>query len=743
MTTAFTQWVSPMIGVDSGNCLIGPYRPFSPVRPGPDCDMPHRAAVGFATTGYQTGRPVIGFSQTHVAGTGGLSHYGNIRIMPFCGRPHFNDARPFFQVPWERREDALLQDETCGAGFYRAWQNHFKIGIEISSTPHVAAYRFSFQKDEAAWLLVDGGSCIEGLRSPSGEICPFERWEQEPDSIGGYMEICGERSVRGRADLRGGWGNAMPYSIYFQMEFDQKMEIRYLANAEGMVPAGIPSLVAGRHCIGCFGFGNISELNVRIGISFSSIANAEGALRRESDGRSFENLVADSAAEWEKLLGRFRVSGGTETQKTLFYTMLYRLYCMPTDLGIDYDNPFWKSGRRFFTDYYSLWDSIRCADSFFLLFDPETASDLLNNLIDIAHHSGDWLPDAFIAGRFAYMQSGCSANVLFAEAAGKGVPGVDFAEAFRILRHNNEAESPNPMIAGREREDWNRLGFISTRMKKGSVSRHIEYAFYDWSVAELAERLGDRECAEHYRKEAEKLWNLWDEQTGLFMPRDEHGNFIRNFDPWDFGSDAHNHFACYEAPPAIWSLNALSGFPELIERCGGEAAFEAWLDRLFERKLWYLKDSMTHVPHLYTLIGKPEKSAERVAKILGENYRVSSDGLRDDEDFGCQSSWYLWNVLGLYPFIGHDFYTVVPPIFDGYEISLGKGVLRATVDRSRGGKYIARLECNGRSLERAWIFHREIAEGADLHFVLSDTPVGFSHGKTPFDQSNEQNYSKR
>ncbi|NMD86189.1 hypothetical protein HF882_06280 [Victivallis vadensis] len=728
MKNTFFSYVNPQIGVDRGNCLIGPYRPFSLVRLGPDCEIPHHT-----TTGYHSNSPVIGFSHTHVSGTGGVSRYGNIRVMPFTGIPLYHDAPPFFQVPWGRRSDAMLSREQTAVGYYAARQDFFGINLELTSTEHVGVHRYHFDDGREAWIFLDLGACIQALHTMPGEICPFEHWEQNPRSDGGFLEMSDCRTVRGRADLRGGWGNSMPYSVYFQMEFDQEIRCAEFANAGGMVPGGVMKLVSGKNCAGIFCFGKINELNIRVGISLVSIANAEASLRRESDGRDFDQIRQESEAQWEQLFADFEVIGGSFEERTLFYTMLYRLHCMPTDLGVDQENPFWKTGRRAFTDYYCLWDSVRNSNSFFLLFNPELARDFLNNLIEIAEHSGGWLSDAYIANRHAYQQGACSADIIFAEAAGKELTGVDYRRAFQLICFNHETNSPAPQVTGRARRDWNEIGYLSTRIRKGCVSRHIEYSFCDWCTARLAEFLDEPELCERYDRLARQVWNLWEPERGMFAPRNPDGQFLPQSDYWQIShTESHNDLACCESPIATWCLNVFHDFPGLIERMGGRDAFRKHLDRLFDSGIWFLKETMAHIPHLYTLIGEPERSAEHVRYALRSQYRPTPDGLRDDEDFGCQSSWYLWNAIGLYPLIGHSIYLLSPPLFSYCRLKTGTGHIIIKTNRSAGSDYIIGLRCNGRELDRAWLHHEELQGECVLEFLLAAQPEQWGKRTLPF-----------
>ncbi len=720
------QYVDPTLGVGRGNCLIGPYRPLALVRVGPDCD----GAIP-STTGYTTGKPVIGFSHLHMSGTGGIGRYGNIRLMPFTGDIRTYDVVPFFQPPFARSVDAVLADESARVGYYRARQAAFGVGIELTSSEHVGVHRYRFDAGEAK-LMIDVGATIRKMLAPPGERCLFQDWEQCPVSTGGYLEMVGARTLRGRGDFRGGWGNFAPHSVYFQIEFDQPIRKAYWANAHGVVPAGIMKTVQGERCHGVFDFGAVAELNCRVGISMVSVANAEGYLRTESDGQSFEDIVRGTERAWERIFERYSLEGGTEEAHTIFNTMLYRLYSMPVDLGVDQENPLWKSGVRAFDNYCCLWDSVRNANSYFTLFDPLLARDLMNNLLDIAEHSDGWLPDAFIANRHAYMQSANAGAVVFSEAARKGLEGVDYSKALRFLRKDSEDVSPDPMVAGRWLEDWKKLGYLSTNIPKGGVSRHIEYAFYDWCVARLAEQLGEKETAKNYDRFAGQIWNLWEPDKKVFFARSPDGMFVEGFNPWRSGVESYNDKLCYESPSVAWAMSVFHDFPGLIERLGGPAGFRERLDYLFAEKVWYLKETMMHIPHLYTLIGAPDSSAERVAEALKESYKVDRNGLRDDEDFGCQSGFYLWNSVGLYPVIGHTIYFLTPPLFDTMTLRTGSGTLSVSACRKEGSRYIQGVKLNGKTLNRAWLRHEELCGDVRLEFFLCDVRPDFGRSELPF-----------
>jgi putative alpha-1,2-mannosidase len=167
---------------------------------------------------------------------------------------------------------------------------------------------------------------------------------------------------------------------------------------------------------------------------------------------------------------------------------------------------------------------------------------------------------------------------------------------------------------------------------------------------------------------------------------------------------------------------------------GGNEKFVEYLDWYFEKRFYGVKETRMHIPHLYTYAGRPDKAADRVRKSLDGAFRNAPDGLPDNEDMGCQSAYYLCNTMGIYPVYGQTHYLLVPPAFDRIEINYGKTgkMLRLTADRGiSSGRYISSMTMNGKALDRAWISHKEIAGGGELHFVLSDTPNGFGKENLP------------
>ena len=695
------DYVDPFIGTDGrGNCLCGPYLPYSLVRLGPDTLPPQ------PTNGYSSASPIIYFSHTHVSGTGGGSRYGNIGVMPFTGQ---------LRLMVEANERS---QEMASPGYYSTMLTSSGVRVELTSSPKVGVHRYHFPNDAQANVLINVGAIIR----------PATIERELGAVIGGFVEWISDHEVVGRADCQGGWGHRFPYSVYFYAQFSVPAAQRFVANGAGFLEGPVATTT---QCQAVASFGQQQIIEVHVGISYVSVAKARASVVRETQGKTFEAIHDEARATWERALGRISVEGGTHEQTTLFYTLFSRQLCMPGDLGIDDEFPSWHSGVRQFTDIYCLWDSVRNANAMLSLFDPQMEVALLNSLLDIADHVG-WLPDAWIAGHAAQIQGGSSADILFCEAALKGLTGIDYEKALGYMRKNNEVESPDPWRYGRYLTDYRDLGYVSTNVKIACVSRHLEYSYQDWCIGRLAEHLGHHSIAQTYYQHAQRLWNLWRADLRTFAPRSADGSWVSPFDPNEVGGSFDPYF--YEAASCHWSFQTFHDFAGLIERHGGRDAFLRHLDTFFDEGRYWSKEMMLHVPYLYHYVGRPDKSSARVHALRKHFFHATRNGLSDNEDMGCQSAWYMCSTLGLYPIMGQDLYMLVAPAFTRSEMAFGSSGNSLVIEAPDAGEeqiYVKAVTLNGKPLHRAWLRHHEIAQGAVLRFTLSTAPGDWGTRELP------------
>lgn len=718
------QHIDPFIGVDgNGECLPGPYLPLGLVRLSPDTVAPQ------GTSGYRTADPIKHFSHTHVAGTGGMSRYGNIGVVPFTGVARLQVA-PFERV-----------DEQAACAYYAVTTADSGVRCELTATARTGVHRYTFPAAGPGHILIDVGATVQ----PGFPGYQFDPNGWPPHSTGGFVEWVNETTLVGRGDYRGGWGHNSPYSVYFHAEFDRAVSRRLLGQAGSWLTDTGGGSGANLTAVASFAEGG--EVNLRIGISYVSVAKARASLHREVGSKSFAAVRAEGEAVWAKLLDRVRIEGGTPAQRTLFATMFARLYCMPTDLGVDDEFSSWHSGVRHFSDFYCVWDSVRNANSFISLIDPKLGADLLNCLLDVGDKVG-WVPDAWIAGHSAFLQGGCSAAILAGEAALKNTPGINYADALRLLRRDAEEVSPYPYLFGRYLPHYRDLGYVSSSSPQ-CVSRHLEYSYQDWCLARLAEKAGDTDSAARFQESSKKIWNLWREDARGFAPRRVDGTWHEPFDPECCLSDFWNDPFFYEGSSREWSWNAQHDLAGLVSRFGGPEKFIAALNdflRPYEespwtgfgmpqvRRLYHSKETLLHVPYLYHYVGRPDLSADAVRRVLEAFFRPERKGLHDNEDMGCQSTFFIASTLGLYPLMGQDLYWLTTPVFTRSEITVGANNERLVIEAPGAGPdrpYIASATLDGKPLDRAWLRHGEIAQGAVLRLTLSATPTSWGTTQLP------------
>jgi len=675
------------------------------VRLSPDVSFPH------PNSGYRPDQPVIGFSHTHLSGSGGTPRYGNLRLMPFLGEPRRLRAAPFVTFPATDRRWSVPIEEDAQLGYYRC-RFPFGVQAELSSTRRTGVHRYRFTGPGRRCLLVDFAAILQGAEAPAGQAPYCEDWEMVGHSIGGAVQAANERELAGRSDLQGGWGHFEPYHLFFFLRSREAFASCELFGDSGPIEGatgegpGLRALLT--YPEAC------QEIHIEVGISFSSVDLARDAVETESAGQTLEIVRHQARAAWQPWLDRVQVKGGTPGQRALLATSLYHLFTMPTDRGADGKTT--AQGGRSFTDIVCLWDSIRNANSLFHLIAPEFSADLMNSLLDDADQCG-WLPDAHAAGHFAFQQSGCCAEILFSEAARKGVPGVDYRRALATCIRNAETPSPDPYYFGRYLDDYEGLGYLSTRVLKGCVSRHIEYTYQDWCIARLAEHLGDADTAARFDARARRLWNLWRQDKKAFWPRRPDGSWADHPDIDYMIPDHWNDPYAYESSLRHWSYNGLHDIEGLIRRHGGEAAFAAHLDAYFQKRPFIEKETRMHIPHLYAFAGQPQRAAEEVRSSLDIRYANSADGIPDDEDMGCHSAYYICNSIGLYPIYGRTLYSVVPPLFEEATVQYGETGKSLTIVRKGEGRAVKAVRVNGKEQGGTLIEHGEIAGGGVLEVL--------------------------
>lgn len=725
--------VDPFIGVaNEGQTLPGAQVPFGFASVGPDTTDPGEF---YNTSGYDPNGEVLGFSQTHVGGTGGRGKYGNFRLTPLTGAPRFSDLA------------SGKGEEAASPGYYAVELLRSGVAAEVTATRMCGLHRYAYPAGATPAVVLDATSVVE---IDDRAVPTPVSFQQRPTAS--EVRVVGDDRIEGSASFEGGW-NPGAYTLHFSLQFDRPFRgsgtfsggetMRGAASARG----GEGERVGAYASFEPAGEGESRESSgatvmARIGLSWVGVEKARENLEREIPSWDFGAVRGEAGDAWEAALSKVRVEGGSDADREIFYTALYRAHFMPHD--VSGENAAFGTGissrNTHYEDYYALWDTFRTVHPLLTLIQPDRQREMVDSLVAVYEDTG-WMPDSRVAGTNGLTQGGSHGDVLVADAIVKGLSGIDYETAYEALKKNAEVEPARPMFEGRGGiSEYKALGYVSLDTDR-SGTRTVEYAHDDFCVAQVARALGDEAGHRKYLARSRNWRNLWDREIGAIRPRYKDGRFLENFDrAFEYpGEEPGGRYGVFDAPFYEGSAYQYSTFVPhdvrgLVELLGGDDAFVSWLDRLFERGVYtQANEPDILAPYLYLHAGRHDKTAERVRRILASGYGVGGWGLPGNDDAGTMSSWYVWGAVGLYPLAGQPFYYVGSPVFPRATLDLGGGTTFAVEapETSEENSYVQSASLNGSPLDRAWLRHDELAGGGTLRLEMGPEPSGWGSENRP------------
>ncbi len=508
------------------------------------------------------------------------------------------------------------------------------------------------------------------------------------------------------------------------------------------------------------GLSPVCEL--RASMSYISHEKAAEIYDRELSGENFASLSAASKAVWEDLLGRVRISGGTEDQKTAYYTALYRSFGKMFDYGeygsyySGYDGQI-HDGEFYTTD--QLWDSFRSMHPLQLLLEPDRHAVMLQSYADMYTQSGA-MPSFPSPDGDRPCMLGFHAASLFADALAKGIP-ADFETAYRGIRRNATEISMLPWVgdrpAGELEKCYYEKGFypaLEEGQKEWIADAHsferrqavavtLEHAYDDWCAAQLAKKLGYDEDYALFMNRAKNYRNVYNREIGFMAPKNAAGKWITPYDPMRGGGQGGRaYFAecnAYTFNFSVW--HDVEGLAQLM---GGPDAMADRLDELFTTpapgKYGFLdqfpdstglmgmfcmgNEPSFHIPYFYNYIGRPWMTQRRLRAIMDLWFTNSPLGICGDEDSGAMSSWFAFSALGLYPVCpGKPDYALSSPLFDEIRIKVPDGTFTIRAEGAgQGLRYIQSASLNGKPYDRPFLTHRDLTAGGELTLEMGSRP---------------------
>jgi predicted alpha-1,2-mannosidase len=735
------QYVNPLIGTQRmGHTFPGATVPFGMVQLSPDTDtLPYEmngkynADVYKYCAGYQyDDKTIVGFSHTHFSGTG-HSDLGDFLIMPTVGALQLNpgvatDTKTGFRSAFSHA------NEKAEAGYYKVQLDDDNITAELTASTRTGFHQYTFPKSNDAHIIFD---LMHGIYNYDDKnVWTFIRVEN--DTL-----VTGYRQTNGWARTR---------TVYFAMTFSKPFkEYGCKDLSKKQVYRGFwrkfdqaknfPDL-AGKQLRMFFNFDTEAGEKVKLKLALSSVST-EGALlnlRTEIPHWDFDKTKAEAQAAWNTELTKIAVEA-PETEKQNFYTAMYHAFLGPT-VYMDVDRKYKGLDQNIhtatnFTNYttFSLWDTYRALHPFFNLVQPARNSDMVNSML--AHYDQSVLKMLPIWSHYNndnWCMSGYHSVSVIADAILKGNASVDAAHALEACvttaSHKNY-EGIGPYVE---------KGFIPDEKLGTSASTTLEYAYDDWCIAQVAQKLGRTDIYDAFTKRSTNYKNLYDASVGFMRARKEDGSFKAAFDPLSTHGQGY-----IEGNSWNYSFFVPHNADDLINLMGGKKKFGAKLDTLFTMylpdKYFAETEDITrdgiignyvhgnepahHVAYLYNFAGQPWKTQQRVRMILKNQYKPAPDGLGGNDDCGQMSAWYLFSTLGFYPVApGSTQYQLGSPAINKAVIKLENGNTFTIEANNQSDKnvYVQKVLLNGKQLEQPVIGHEDIMKGGSLVFFMSDKP---------------------
>ncbi len=753
---AVLKYVDPMIGTAaSGHTFPGATVPAGMVQLSPDTFIgsntdhesglnPWHSASGYwDSSNYETGEvvntdvPLYGFSHTHLSGTG-ATDLGDILVLPYADMAN-TQLNSFDKA-----------NEEASAGYYKTKLNQGQIEVELSATKRVGLHKYTFADGADRNVKFDLGHT---LMNNNGK------------SLKNKVEVVDEYTIRGRKTSTG-WFQGQDHQgqdIFFYAKFNQPIAKAMLGeqDLEPTREMRDGAVYSGDDLTAYLNFGTGEEpIEIRVGISPVNWQGAQKNLEAEAPSFDLAKVKEDAEYAWAEKLAKIKVEGGTDAEKTNFYTGMYHMMIAPIEF-YDVDGQYvdmlgtvrtLKDGDTPNYSIYSTWDTFRAVHPMWTIIDPDQATLYVKDLIRKSNDEFGLLPKWEGHGSETGTMIGYPSAAILGDAVTKGL--IDAEQAYtasvksaRYTPHEYPQihdDILSSLMAGQlnyhEKEqcvrypNWN------------SVSYSLEFSFYDWTIAEMAKAAGDMDAYEEFKTRSYNSLKHWDAKagnadgTGFFVPTElkEGDPCALKYASTDFDPYKSDAFYYTEGNAWQWQWAFMQDLDKLTEIMGGTQGLNDKLNNLFtadpnggeahQDMTGYIgqyihgNEPSHHVIYLYNRTEESYKAQEYLDQVYDQFYKPTPDGIIGNEDVGQMSAWYLMSALGFYQISPTDpTYSIGRPIFDKATVDIGSGTFTVTAENNGpDNMYIKEVTINGKPLDVYNTFqHSEFKAGGELHFVMT------------------------
>nr|WP_288210447.1 GH92 family glycosyl hydrolase [uncultured Dysgonomonas sp.] len=714
------DYVNPLMGTQSKHALsTGNTYPAIALPWGMNFWMPQTGKMGDGWAYTYDSDKIRGFKQTHQPSPW-INDYGQFAIMPITGKVVFDQDQ---RSSWFSHKAEIVKPY-----YYQVYLADHDVVTEITPTERAAVFRFTFPKSENSYVIVDA----------------FDK--------GSYIKIVpSENKIIGYTTKNSG-GVPDNFKNYFVIVFDKPFT--YTASvADGNISQNKTESQSD-HAGGIIGFSTEKGeiVHAKVASSFISYDQAELNLK-EVQGQSFDDVAANGRKVWNEVLGKIKIEDENVDNIRTFYSCLYRSVLFPRSFfehnaagEIVHYSPY--KGQvlpgYMFTDT-GFWDTFRCLFPFLNLMYPSMNEKMQAGLVNTYKESG-FLPEWASPGHRDCMVGNNSASVV-ADAYLKGLRGYDIETLWAAIVSG--ANSVHPQIKSTGRlgyEYYNKLGYVPYDVKiNENAARTLEYAYDDWTIYKLGLALGKpAKDIEIFAKRAMNYRNLFDPSHKLMRGKNQDGTFQSPFNPLKWGD------AFTEGNSWHYTWSVFHDPQGLIDLMGGKEGFNIMMDSVFNvpplfddsyyggviheiREMQIMNmgnyahgnQPIQHMIYLYNYSGEPWKSQYWTREVMRKLYTPTPDGYCGDEDNGQTSAWYVFSALGMYTVApGTDQYILGSPLFKKATISLenGKQVVITSEGNGSNNRYVDAMSVNGMDYTKNYLTHKQLMDGADIRFRMSDKP---------------------
>lgn len=734
-------YVNPMVGTKSmGHTFPGACAPFGLVQLSPDTEMvPHNIDGKYQAdayrycAGYQyDDKTIVGFSHTHFNGTG-HSDLGDILIMPMTGQVKLD--RGTAENPENGYRSRFNHDtEKAEAGYYSVKLDDYDVKAELTASERVGVHRYTFPKGvETGHIVLD---LDYGIYYYDGKTVMANLRVEDPYTLTGYR-------------ITRGWSR-MNYT-YFAVKFSKPIISYGCQNKEKVKYNGFwrkfdmtknfPEMFgANLTAYFDFDFSDGKPLEMQVALSPVDCLGAMKNLKAETEGKSFDEVRKQTQQKWGKELGCIDIDADEDT-KAVFYTALYHTMINPSvyqDVddryrGVDHNIHEAGSGQTNYT-VFSVWDTYRAQHPLMNVIKPARSEQFVNSMLNhyrqSVHHA---LPVWSHMGNENWCMIGYHSVSVVSDAIVKGLD-IDKKLALEACLSSSNIDYYDGI------KEYKELGYVPLERNGSAASVTLEYAYDDWAIYALAEKMKNNSVENEYAKRALNYRNIFDPSIEFARPKLADGTFKKEFDLLDTHGQGF-----IEGNTWNYSFYVPHDVNGLITEMGGEKQFVRRLDSLFTMHLpsKYFENTEDineeglmgnyvhgnepshHVPYLYKWTSQPWKSESRLHEIMKKMYKNKIDGLSGNDDCGQMSAWYIFSALGFYPVCpGSDQYIIGSPLVKDAVIRLENGNTFSVKAQNYSDKnvYVKSMKLNGTPYKKTFITHSDLVNGGELVFEMSNKP---------------------